>query len=273
DTTGRYVGTWKSPEVDAAALIPIDLVDRLRACERVAVLTRAPVLGRGRLLPRDMAWSYLLPGPASPASPASSPGTTESPRLVVANPETLPDLKLPPLALYPAATEPGARVLRGADATPSRVLLAMRDASVIEFHTHGILGNDVSESSYLVLSPELDRQYALTADDVASVQLAARPLVILGACHAADSSKSLEGGIGLPEAFLRSGARAVIASPDAVGDLGAVGFFAAVRDRVLRGADPAVALRDERLHPSARSHDDAWVAGVVVFERPETVSM
>lgn len=273
DTTGRYVGTWKSPEVDVATLIPADLVDRLRACDRVAVLTRAPVLGSGRLLPQDMAWSYLLPGPPSPAaSPAPSPAAAESPRLVVANPETLPDLKLPPLAPYPAGTEPGAAVLRGADATPSRVLLAMRDASVIEFHTHGILGNDVSESSYLVLSPELDRQYALTADDVASVQLAARPLVILGACHAADSSKSLEGGIGLPEAFLRSGARAVIASPDAVGDLGAAGFFAAVRERVLRGADPAVALRDERLHRSSQAHDEPWVAGVVVFERPETVS-
>jgi CHAT domain-containing protein len=164
-------------------------------------------------------------------------------------------------------------VLRGADATPSRVLLAMRDASVIEFHTHGILGNDVSESSYLVLSPELDRQYALTADDVAGVELAARPLVILGACHAADSSKSPESGVGLPEAFLRSGARAVIASPDAVEDVGGGAFFTAVRERVLRGADPAVAVRDERLHRLAMSHDDAWVAGVVVFESPDSATM
>jgi CHAT domain-containing protein len=159
-------------------------------------------------------------------------------------------------------------VLRGTDATPSRVLVAMRDASVIEFHTHGILGNDVSESSYLVLSPELDRQYALTAHDLADVKLAGRPLVILGACHAAESSKSLEGGVGLPEAFLRSGARAVIASPDAIQDLGAGAFFTAVRERVLQGADPAVAVRDARLHRPAMSHDDAWVSGVVVFESP-----
>ena len=275
DTAGRYVGTWKSPDLEVATLVPAELVDRLRACDRVAVLTRAPVLGSGRLLPAEIAWSYLLPGPPSPPAPAApaGPAGPQSPRLVVANPETLPDLRLPALAQYPAAPEPGTTVLRGADATPSRVLLAMRGAQVIEFHTHGILGNDVSESSYLVLSPELDRQYALTAGDVAQVQLAARPLVILGACHAADSSKSLEGGIGLPEAFLRSGARAVIASPDAVQDLGAAGLFAAVRERVMHGADPAVALRDERLHRLALSHDDTWVAGVVVFESPGTASM
>jgi hypothetical protein len=75
ETAGRYVGhrsaaqqgtaygfTWKSPALDAAALIPADLVERLRGCDRVAVLARAPVLGIGRLLPPDIAWSYLLAG-------------------------------------------------------------------------------------------------------------------------------------------------------------------------------------------------------------------
>jgi hypothetical protein len=49
-------------------------------------------------------------------------------------------------------------------------------------------------------------------------------------------------------------------------------LFAAVRERVLRGVDPAVALRDERMHRRVQTHDEPWVAGVVVFERPETVS-
>jgi tetratricopeptide (TPR) repeat protein len=272
-TAGRYAGSSKSPEIDAAALVPADLVERLRGCDRVAVLARAPVLGLGRLLSPDIAWSYLVAGPApAPARPRSAE-PPESSRLVIANPETLPDLKLPPLAPYPAAPEPGSTVLRGADATPSRVLVAMRDASVIEFHTHGLLGNDVSESSYLVLSPELDRQYALTARDVAGIDLVGRPLVILGACHAADSSRSPESGVGLPEAFLRSGARAVIASPEAIEDLGAGPFFTAVRERVMRGVDPAVAVRDERLHRLAVSRDDTWVSGVVVFESPGTASM
>jgi len=134
------------------------------------------------------------------------------------------------------------------------------------FRSHGFIANDVSEASYLVLSPEVDGQYAMTARDVVQAKLDAAPLVILGACHAATSSRSLEGGMGLAEAFLRAGARAVVASPDAVPDLGAPAFFAAVRDRVAHGTDPAVAVRDERARLLASSPDNAWVAGIVVFE-------
>lgn len=284
---GQYTASGTSADLDVSTLVPAAAADRLRACDRVDVLARAPVLGAGRLLPPDLAWSYLLKGatssgtsPDASTAPKIAPSATgrlsaAAPtiggrRLVIANPATPPDLALPPLGPYP--DEPGGAVvvLRGADATPTHVLSAMRDvsinASVIEFHTHGFIGNDVSEASYLVLSPEFDRQYTLTATDVAQVKLEAAPLVILGACHAAASSRSLEGGMGLAEAFLRAGARAVVASPDAVQDLGAPAFFAAVRDRVIRGVDPAIALRDERVRRLAMSHDNAWVAGVVVFE-------
>jgi hypothetical protein len=268
---GSYTTDQRSAELDVGGLVPAATVARLRGCARVAVLTRAPVLGAGRLLPPELAWSYVLGGPAP--APAPAPASATRSRLVIANPEAPPELHLPALGPYPDELSRDATVLRGAEATPSRVLLAMRDAAVIEFHTHGFIGNDVTEASYLVLSPEPDHQYALTAADVAQVPLAAAPLVILGACHAAASSRSLEGGMGLAEAFLRSGARTVIASPDAVPDRDATALFAAVRDRVLRGADPASALRDERLRRSPPSPDDAWLAGVVVFERPDPVSM
>jgi CHAT domain-containing protein len=185
---------------------------------------------------------------------------------VVANPEAPPELGLPPLGPYPAEPTAGVTVLRGADATPSRVLVAMQDASVIELHTHGVIADDLFEASHLVLSPEVDRRYALTAGDVARVHLAAHPLVILGSCRAAASSHVLEGGIGLAEGFLRAGARAVIASPDAVPDRGAQAFFAAIRDRVVQGADPAAALRDERMRHLAAAPDDTWVSGVVIFQ-------
>lgn len=261
---GRYVAARTSAELDVATLVPAGVVDRLRACERVVVLARAPVLGAGRLLPPDLAWSYRLKTSARPDSP---PVASQGRRVVIANPLTPPELNLPPLGPLPdEPNRPGVVVLRGPEATPTRVQLAMRDASIIEFHTHGLFANDVLEPSYLVLSPELDRQYAMTAAEIAHVAFSAAPLVILGACHAATSSRSLEGGMGLAEAFLRSGARAVIASPDAIPDLGAHTFFAAVRERILHGADPAVAVRDERIRRRAASHDDAWVTGVVVFE-------
>ncbi|HEX4418052.1 MAG TPA: CHAT domain-containing protein, partial [Kofleriaceae bacterium] len=267
---GQYTAALAAPalELDARTLVPPAIAARLIGCDRVAVLTRAPALGAGRLLPPALAWSFVLsrvPGDAAPPALAGS-------RLVVANPEPPPDLQLPPLGPDPEAAaeanEPavsGRVVLRGADATPARVLQAMRDAAVIELHSHGVIANDASEASYLVLSPEPDGAYKLTANDIEHVKLAAAPLVILGACHAATSSRSLEGGIGLPEAFLRSGARAVIASPDAVQDLGAREFFAGVRDRVMHGADPAIAVRDERLQ-RVGLHDRSWISGVVVFE-------
>ncbi|HEX2686192.1 MAG TPA: CHAT domain-containing protein, partial [Kofleriaceae bacterium] len=275
ETGGQYMANRSPADHDVQALVPAPVVERLRACDRVSVLARAPVLGAGRLLPPDLAWSYLIRGPdtgpgtgpqTGSISTGARPATTGVRQLVVANPEVPSDLKLPRLGPYPEELDRAGEVLRGVDATPTRVLLAMRDAQVIEFHTHGFIGNDVSEASYLVLSPELDRQYSLTAAEVLQVRLEATPLVILGACYAASSSRSLEGGMGLAEAFLRSGARAVIASPDAIQDLGAPAFFAAVRDRVVRGIDPAIALRDERVRRLAVSHDDAWVAGVVVFE-------
>jgi CHAT domain-containing protein len=196
----------------------------------------------------------------------TAPPAGAAQRLVVANPETPPELGLPPLGPYPAEPAAGVTVLRGADATPSRVLVAMQAASVIEFHTHGLIADDLFEASHLVLSPDVDRRYALTAGDVAHVHLAAQPLVILGSCRAAASSHVLEGGIGLAEGFLRAGARAVIASPDAVQDLGAQAFFAQVRDRVVKGTDPATALRDERMRHLATASDDTWVSGVVVFQ-------
>jgi hypothetical protein len=259
-TSGAYVETRTPGEVDIPSLVPEAIVRQARTCERVVVLARAPVLGAARLLPPYLAWSYLIKG----ARAAPPPGPVR--QLVIANPDPPPDLNLPALTPFPDAPAAGVQLLRGADATPTRVLLAMRDASVIEFHTHGYIANDVSEASYLVLSPEVDRQYAMTARDVARVKLEASPLVILGACHAAASSRSLEGGTGLAEAFLRSGARAVVASPDAVQDLGAYAFFTAVRNRVIGGADVATALRDERVQRRTSSRDDAWTSGVVVFE-------
>jgi hypothetical protein len=264
DVGGATGGVYGSnPNVlDVTTLVPTSVADRLRGCDHVEVLARAPVLGTGRLLPPELAWSYVLTDQAA----ASAQPVEHARRLVIANPEPPPELNLPALGPYPDDSgAPGVTILRGRDATPSRVVLAMQDAAIIEFHTHGFLADDLFESSHLALSAQPDQHYTLTARDVAKVRLAASPLVILGACHAATSSRVLEGGRSLAEAFLRAGARAVIASPNAVPDLGAYAFFAAVRDRVRDGADPAVALRDERMRSLSRSRADTWMSDVVVF--------
>jgi CHAT domain-containing protein len=141
----------------------------------------------------------------------------------------------------------------------------MRDASVIELHTHGFVDRGLSDASYLALSPDGEGRYALTAADVEASQLRGAPLVILAACHAAASAPFPDEGVGLPLAFVRAGARAVVASPAAVDDASAGSFFAAVRARIVGGASPPAAVRDERTRRLGSTTSD-WTSDVIVYE-------
>ena len=244
--------------------VPDPIVAALRPCPEVAVFARPPLAGRPGLLPPDLAWSYrvghphLRTGPKGQvATPTPSPGR----RLVVADVQAPAALGLPRLAPW-RDDDPDARLLAGPDATPTRVLQALPDAAEIEFHVHGLVDLGVSDASFLALSPDPDGHHALTAGQIRGVPLPARPLVILGACHAGQVAPYLHEAWSLPLAFLEAGARAVIASPAPVQDREAGPFFAAVRARILAGASPAVAVRDERIRPGS----DPWTASVLVFE-------
>ncbi|MCY1011106.1 CHAT domain-containing protein [Nannocystis pusilla] len=142
------------------------------------------------------------------------------------------------------------------------MLQALPAAGEIEFHVHGLVDLAVSDASFLALTPEADGRHTLTAGQIRGVALPARPVVILGACHAGQVAPYLHEAWSLPSAFLEAGARVVIASPAPVEDREAGPFFDAVRARIRRGASPAVAVRDERL---LRGGAD-WAAHVLVFE-------
>lgn len=248
--TGAYTAARTSPVVDSATLIPPALVQRLAGCAEVSVLARPPVLGAAHLLPGDLAWSYLVGGPR-----AGAPG----PHLVVTGALPPPALGLP--ALHGDASDAGALVLAGRAATPGAVLAAMRTASVIEVHSHGFIDRGLSDASYLALTPDAAGRYALTAADVAASRLAGAPIVVLAACEAGAVAPFLDDGVGLPLAFARAGARAVLASPAAVDDATARAFFRGALARIAGGASPAIAVRDER---AARPSD--WAADVIVYQ-------
>jgi hypothetical protein len=256
-TTGAYTHARSSPHIAASSLIPAALVRRLDGCAEVAVLARPPLTGAARLLPGPIAWSYRLRGSAGPHP--VRPGH----RLVVSDADPPAYLGLP--RLFPHTGVSDAVVMRGSAATPARVVSAMRDASVIEFHTHGFVNRGLSDASFLALTPEPDGRYALTAADVQASELRGAPLVILAACQAAAGAPFLDENVGLPLAFMRAGAAAVLASPTAVNDADADAFFGAVRARIAKGASPAVAVRDERmLRVAAKSSD--WFLDVVVYQ-------
>ncbi|AEI68453.1 hypothetical protein LILAB_32860 [Corallococcus macrosporus] len=249
---------------EASGLVPPSLQAALGDCERVDVLALPPVHGLRGLLPPDLAWSYRVGRPAGAARGAAAGSGTH---LVVNAVEAPAALGLPRLLpLAPPLGGDSQRIeLSGMQATPARVLAAMVQASEVEIHAHGAFSPEMSDASLVVLAPEPDGRYALSAAQVRALKLERAPLVLLATCSAARATPFLHESFSLPVAFIEAGASTVLAStveiPDSAGR-----FFEAVRERIRSGAPAAQALRDERrtwleAHPSAD-----WVHGILLFE-------
>ncbi|WP_163990220.1 CHAT domain-containing protein [Pyxidicoccus caerfyrddinensis] len=268
EVVGHYDGARQEPfsRSPTSSLVPEQMRQALRGCERVDVLAWAPVFGRTDLLPPDMAWSFRMGKTAQPRTASSGR------RLVVSSVEAPSLLQLPRLPAWTPSPEPEPtplELLSGSEATPSRVLSRMSDATEIEIHAHGISDPALSDASLVVLSPEGNGRYALTADVVRQQKLAGSPLVFLAACSAGRlASTTTNEPFSLPAAFIDAGARAVLAStvdiPDAAGR-----FFDGVRQRIRAGSAPAVALRDERQKWLARDSRNAWTQSVLLVETSE----
>ena len=260
EATGEYDANRREPMVRWRPQIGGALLAALQGCEVVDVLARSPIQGRTDVLPPGIAWRYQVQGGAQPGrgKPAR--------RLLVSGVEAPASLGLPRLEpLGAQGTDPAEVELRGASATPSRVLAAMRDATEIELHAHGLADLAASDASLLVLSPDEDGTYALTARDVRAARLEGAPLVTLAACKGAQPGTALFAPWSLPIAFLQAGARAVFAAQGDVQDSQARPFFDAVRARMRAGASPAVALRDERLAWAGKPGAE-WARSILLFE-------
>ncbi|MCE9668143.1 CHAT domain-containing protein [Myxococcus stipitatus] len=249
---------------DATGLVPRALLKVLQGCEHVDVLARPPVQGMPGLLPDDVAWSYRVGHSFHAPSARAGPAT----HLVVRNVATPASLQLPELGALapPRLPDPWRVELKGSAATPSNVLAAMSEASEVELHVHGKYSSALSDASLLVLAPEPDGSYALTAELVRQARLLHAPLVLLAACGAARKAPYLHESYSLPMAFIEAGASAVLASsldiPDSAG-----AFFEKVRERIRAGVRPSVALRDARAQWARESPgDQRWLPHVLLFE-------
>ncbi|MBZ4422426.1 CHAT domain-containing protein [Myxococcus sp. RHSTA-1-4] len=249
---------------DASGLVPASLLAALRGCERVDVLALPPVHGLPGLLPADMAWSYRVGRAFAPPPAGPRAGGIHLVVNDVQAPASLHLPKLPPLK-SPSVPDPQRVELSGARATPSRVLEAMVDASEVELHAHGSFSPEMSDASLVVLAPEVDGRYALSAAQVRELRLERAPLVLLATCSAARATPFLHESSSLPVAFIEAGAGTVLAStvdiPDTAGR-----FFEAVRERIRAGTPPAIALRDERRQWLAAAPSEDWVHSVLLFE-------
>ena len=251
-------------EAEPAPAIPASLLGALGDCAEVGVIATAPVLGQSRLLPDHFAWGYLQTNlPRRTFDPSSR-------RLVIWDVQPPPELGLQRLLAVPDIAPPGdhrggAEQLRGPAATPTTVRARMPAADLIELHVHGVVDPEVSDAAALALSPDPDGRSLLTGHDLLTTTLPLRPGVILAACRAGLSARYGAFQWSLPVAFLRAGARWVVASPTPVEDAEGPAFFSAVWRRIVAGAPPAVALRDERTAGRWRRSHRQWTSHVVLF--------
>ncbi|MEO7733809.1 MAG: CHAT domain-containing protein, partial [Kofleriaceae bacterium] len=240
-----------------------DLAGRLVGCAHVQVMARASLQGQPHVLPATLAWSYATGAHRRAARPPAAAPPAR--RLIVMNVVPPAELALPTLLAEPLDPSPAVHALSGLQATPSRVLAELPDATEIQFHTHALVDVGVSDASHLVLSPEPDGRYALTAEAIRGSTLRGYPVVVLAACHSAQGARYQHAPWSLPDAFLAAGARAVFAAGTEVPDREAGPFFEHVLVRVRRGADPATALRDERVQ-GLEANPSSWVGDVMLFE-------
>jgi hypothetical protein len=245
---------------DLSGVVEAKVAEALRPCARVVVLARPPLHGRAGLLPPEVAWSYRS-RPEEPPAPRGQASHLVVMDVAIRRPG------LDPLRGWTPDFGEGERreILAAGEATPSRVLRAMEDATEIDLVTHGVIST-ASEASHLVLAPEGDGD-ALSSARIRQQKLRGEPLVILAACHGGRGAPLEHEPSSLPAAFIEAGARGVIAATVAIpSDREASAFFNAVRARMRGGAAPAAALRDERQAWLREGRGTGWLNSVIVFE-------
>jgi hypothetical protein len=246
---------------DLSGVVDAKLAEALRPCAKVVVLSRPPLHGRAGVLPPDVAWSYRTRSEEPGAAPRGMASHLVVMDVAIRRPG------LDPLRGWSPDFGEGERreILAGGEATPSRVLRAMEDATEIDLVTHGVV-SAASEASHLVLAPEGTGD-ALSSARIRQGKLRGEPLVILAACHGGRVAPIEHEPSSLPAAFIEAGARGVIAATVVIpSDREASAFFNAVRARVRGGATSAVALRDERQSWLREGRGTAWLNSVILFE-------
>jgi hypothetical protein len=240
--------------IPSTEVVPPALRARLARCRRVHVVTPGAYFGAPGLLGDDVAWVYRHGAPRT-AAPSGPPH-----ELVVSEATPPGDLRLAVLQPFAGGAEADT-VLSGADATPVNVLAAMAPATLVVIVAHGLTDASEPSAASLVLSPDAQADYLLTASKVRTARLTRSPTVVLAGCDAGRVQVSARPW-SLATSFLQAGARVVIAPTAPIPDASANEVFRSLVERIRQGADPADALVAERRgRPVA-----AWLSSIVVFE-------
>ncbi|EKQ67615.1 hypothetical protein OsccyDRAFT_3897 [Leptolyngbyaceae cyanobacterium JSC-12] len=183
-----------------------------------------------------------------------------SPALIVGNP-LMPKIGSEELSALPAAEDEAkqiadllkAKALLGRDATQSKVVQQMPQASLIHLATHGLLEygqtlgeTDVPGAIALAPDPTPTTKNApngiLTANEIVDFRLQAN-LVVLSACDTGRGRITGDGVIGLSRAFIAAGVPSIVVSLWAVSDVSTAHLMAHFYQNLLTQRDKAKALR------------------------------
>jgi hypothetical protein len=263
ELAGYYDASRRQPlKPQLAGLVPEEALAPLRACPQVEVLARPPLHGRPGLLPSEFAWNYLTRTTLERRPP--HPGRAR--HLVVSDVALPPGRELERLSVWsPGFGADEEHVLiSGAQATPSRILAAMEDASEVDLVTHGEI-NGYSSASFLLLAED-ENGPELHASRVRSATFRKAPFIVLAACKAAHTTYAVHEPLSLPAEFLNAGARGVLAATEKLLDKEVNVFFNQVRERMRSGQPPAVALRDEREAWRREGRARDWLDSILLFE-------
>jgi CHAT domain-containing protein len=175
-------------------------------------------------------------------------------------PPEFPTLKFAPAELTSVASHFGtnATVISRERATPAGYREAHPERfAFVHFAAHATANVESPLDSAVILSGP-DTGYKLYARDVAAQTLAA-DLVTVSACKSAgERAYSGEGLVGFAWAFLRAGARRVVAGLWDVDDRSTAELMDRMYDGVARGVPPARALREAKLELLRRASPYQW---------------
>jgi hypothetical protein len=215
------------------------------------------------IVPSAAVW---LAGRAAPVPPLQG-------LLIVADPAAT-GTELPPLPRARAEADalvarwPGAARLEGEEAGEAAVIGAIGGRGLVHFAAHAVTDEVFPDRSGLILAGA-DR---LTAAEIAGLPLDGR-LVVLSACRSAGGRVAGgEGPLGVSRAFLRAGARTVVATLWPLRDEDAEALFSSFAGHLADGLPAGRALsqaQKERI--AAGAPTEAW-AGVVLLGDPDVTA-
>lgn len=161
------------------------------------------------------------------------------------------------------------KVLSGAAATPQAFLKAAPATfDMIHFVAHGIARRRRPLDSAVILAKDDAEHYKLYARDIVAQHLTAQ-LVTISSCHGAgERAYAGEGLVGLAWAFLRAGAKQVIAALWEVDDAATTKLMDHMYARIRGGRDPAEALRDAKralIHSGTSQQKPRYWAPFVIY--------